>query len=129
MIKTKEHNWWILIENKVLFWAEEIDKKYINLLKEEWEDMIYDNLDYYQIEFPWEYNIEDIDIKCFSSKKWLLDFVLNIKWKKIAILQTKSLLKNSEIWKIEYRLYTDPKLEQKIEQIELEWEKIFLWTN
>ena len=131
MINIQNQKWWFLIENKLLFWASEIDNEYLNLTKTPWEDMRYERIPHVLIDYPGEYDIQWIGIKVLLWKDNNLNYIINTNWKKIWIVQSLDFLEKEEVSSISSRLYLDDSILTKIEQMELEGEKIKLatWTT
>ncbi len=112
-----------LIEHKLLFGFEKADSKYINLALEPGSDMRYEKLDYALVDYPGEYDIQDINIECFLGANNKLNYVLTVAGKKIWIIQSSDVLELDEVGEVNFRLYQDDKIAKKIDQLELEWEK------
>ncbi len=126
MSKFKPVENWFLIEKKFLYWSDSSDKAYINLALKMWEDMRYHKLDYELIDFPWEYDIDGITINAYVGRWDLLSYVILFDWNKIWIIGSEDVLNIDEVWLLDTRYYTDDKILNKIDQLELEWEKIKL---
>ncbi len=112
-----------LIEHKLLFGFEKPDPKYINLALEPGSDMRYEKLDYTLVDYPGEYDIQDVSIECFLGANNKLNYILTINGKKIGIIQSPDVLEMDEVGEVNFRLYQDDKIAKKIDQLELEWEK------
>jgi len=112
-----------LIENKLLFWFETPNSKYINLALEPGDDMRYETLEYVLVDYPGEYDIQGFIINCFLGKNNKLNYILTINNKKIGIIQSVDVLDLNEVGEVGFRLYQDDKIANKIDQLELEWEK------
>ena len=112
-----------LIENKLLFGFENPDPKYINLASEPGSDMRYEQLDYALVDYPGEYDIQWVVIECFLWKNNKLNYVITINNKKIGIIQSVDVLDLNEVGEISFWLYQDENILNKIDQLELEWEK------
>lgn len=112
-----------LIEWKFLFAAQEPDKKLINLSAVIGIDTRYEKVDYQLIDYPGEYDIQGIGIKCFIGKWDKLNYVIDLDKKRIWIFQSPEVLENDEVGVINQRLYTDDRVAKKIDQLELEWEQ------
>ena len=112
-----------LIEDKLLFGFSEPNSKYVNLALTLGDDMRYDKLDYQLVDYPGEYDIGGIGINCFLWKDNKLNYVINVNNKKIWIIQSPDVLELDEVGDVNYRLYQDDKVLNKIDQLELEWEK------
>ena len=118
-----------LIEHKLLFGFETPDSKYINLALEPGGDMRYEKLTYALIDYPGEYDIQDIGIECFLGANNKLNYVIALNNKKIGIIQSPDVLDLDEVGEVNFRLYQDDKIANKIDQLELEWEKQKLTTE
>lgn len=112
-----------LIEHKLLFGFEKADPKYINLALEPGSDMRYEKLDYSLVDYPGEYDIQDVSIECFLGVNNKLNYILTINGKKIGIIQSPDVLEMDEVGEVSFRLYQDDKIAKKIDQLELEGEK------
>jgi len=112
-----------LIENKLLFGFETTDASYINLALEPGNDMRYEKLAYALVDYPGEYDIQDIGIECFVGANNKLNYVIHLDNKTIGIIQSVDVLDLSEVWTVNFRLYQDDKIANKLDQLELEWEK------
>lgn len=112
-----------LIEGKLLFGFENPDPKYINLASEPGEDMRYEKLTYDLVDYPGEYDVKDIGIDCYLWANNKLNYILSIKDKKIGIIQSADVLDLDEVGEVNSRLYQDDRIANKIDQLELEWEK------
>lgn len=115
-----------LIENKFLYSFSQPNWKYINLGTVIWDDMTYDKIDYNIINFPWEYDIKWNRVICLVWKDNKLNYLVFMKQKKFWVIQSPDILESDEIQNMEYWLYTNDSVEKKIDQLELEWEKIKL---
>lgn len=126
MVSIVNENGFIL-ENKLLFAFEEPKEEYINLATHIGEDMRYQKLAYDLIDYPGEYDLKDTIIQCFLGNEEKLSYLINYNGEKIAILQTADVLEaNTELSSAQVFLYTDDLVANKMEQLELEGEKIKL---
>lgn len=123
MVKFKLESGGFLIENKILFGASVANEDYINLWLEIWEDMVNEKLPYSMVEFPGEYDIDWIFIKVVPAKDWKLNYLINMKNKKIGIIQSPKILEEDEVTGMDFWLYLDDSVEKKLDQLELEWKK------
>ena len=117
---------WFLIEKKVLFWATQPHPDYVNLALEVWEDVVTERLPHAIIEYPWEYDIMWIWAKVFLWKDNKLNYLLNIWWKKIWIIQTPKILEEDEVTGMDWWLYLDDAVEKRLDQLEMVWKKLKL---
>lgn len=130
MVNIKLESGWFLLENKVLFWASVPNADYINLALEKGEDIVNGKAPYAMVEFAGEYDIDAVGIKALVWKDKKLNYLINLEWKKYAIIQNPKILDADEVGNMDYRLYLDNKVEDKIDQLELEWKKIRLdWDS
>jgi hypothetical protein len=86
-------------------------------------DMRYEKLEYALVDYPGEYDIQWIGIECFLGVNNKLNYVLTINDKKIGIIQSPDVLDLDEVGEVKIRLYQDDTIANKIDQLELEWEK------
>ena len=109
-----------LIENKLFFGFDAPDAKYINLALEPGSDMRYEKIDYSLVDYPGEYDIQDIIIDCFLGVNNKLNYIITINNKKIGIIQSVDVLDINEVGEVKTWLYQDDKIANKIDQLELE---------
>lgn len=127
MTTIKAINDWYLLDNKLLFGASEPESKYINLAKTIGEDMRYQKLDYELVDYPGEYDIKDITIQVFLGENNLLNYLIVYGNKRIALLQSPDILENTTDFAVAQEwFYTDDTVLAKLEQLEVEGEKIKL---
>lgn len=120
-------NDWFLLDNKLLFGSSQPENKYINLAKTIGEDMRYQKLEYELVDYPGEYDIQDITIQVFLGKNDLLNYLIVYKNKRIALLQSPDILESTADFAVAQEwIYTDDTVLAKLEQLEVEWEKIKL---
>lgn len=115
-----------IIESKFLYSFTQPNKKYINLALSIWDDMEYTKSDYNIINYPWEYDIAGKIITCLIWKDNKLNYLIAINWKRFWIIQSPDILESDDVGDMEYRLYTNDSVEKKIDQLELEWERVKL---
>ena len=126
MVDIKLEGEWFLIEKKVLFWATQPHPDYVNLALEVWDDVVTERLPHAIIEYPWEYDIMWIWAKVFLWKDNKLNYLLNIDWKKIWIIQSPKILEEDEVTGMDWRLYLDDAVEKRLDQLEMVWKKLKL---
>ena len=85
--------------------------------------MRYEKLDYQLIDYPGEYDIDGIGIQCFLGADQKLNYVIDLPSKRIGIIQSADVLDLDEVGNVNFRLYTEDKIANKIDQLELEGEK------
>lgn len=126
MVDIKLEGEWFLIEKKVLFGATQPHPDYVNLALEVWDDVVTERLPHAIIEYPWEYDIMWIWAKVFLWKDNKLNYLLNIDWKKIWIIQTPKILEEDEVTGMDWWLYLDDAVEKRLDQLEMVWKKLKL---
>lgn len=91
-----------------------------------WEDMRYHKLDHELVDYPWEYDIDWITINVYLGRWDLLSYIISHDWTKIWIIGSDDVLNLDEVWGAETRYYVDEKISNKMDQLEMEWERIKL---
>jgi len=129
MINVQNLKWGFLIENKLLFGANEIDNEYLNLSSLMWEDMRYKRTPHVLLDYPWEYDIQWVWIKVLLWNDGKLNYIINTNWKRIWLIQSQDIMEKDDVIVVTNRLYLDDKILEKIEQMELEWEKVKLMLS
>lgn len=112
-----------VIDHKLFYGYQAPNKKYINLAQTMGDDMRYDKLDYQLIDYPGEYDIQGIGIQCFLGADQKLNYVIDLPSKRIGLIQSLDVLDLDEVGNVSFRLYTDDRIANKIDQLELEGEK------
>ena len=126
MVDIKLEGEWFLIEKKVLFWATQPHPDYVNLALEVWEDVVTERLPHAIIEYPGEYDIMWVWAKVFLWKDNKLNYLLNINWKKMGIIQTPKILEEDEVTWMDWWLYLDDAVEKRLDQLEMVGKKLKL---
>lgn len=114
------------ISTKFVFNPEQISPEYINLMPTTWEEMAYDRSNLNIIDFPWEYDIAWITIKVYASKADKLNFLVTEDNKTFAIIQSPEVLELDEIDWVDTRYFFDESISKKLDQLELEWDRVNL---
>ncbi len=125
-IDIKKTENWILIENKFLFNPTEIEIWIINLMPIIWEEMAYDRGNLLSIDFPWEYDISWAFIKVFSWNWGRLNYLVSYEGTTFAIIQSPEVLELDEVCDMNYRIFLDESVSKKLDQLEMEWNRINL---
>lgn len=129
MVNIEQKEGGFLIAKKLLFGATVPHEKYINLAIYKWENLFYEKMPFKLVDFPGEYDIDGILIKAYLWKQNKLSFVITTKTKRLALIQTSDILDHDDVWDMDAWLYLDTKIADKIDGMELEWEKYFLWED
>lgn len=118
---------WILFLDKILFVESGINSWYINLLKDIWEDMIYWKQENIVIDYPGEYDIQDIYFKVITSESWKLSYYIKTGEEAFCIIQDKSAL-DDETFQLSEKIYYISEIQEgisdKIEKNEIHAELI-----
>jgi len=115
------------IENTLVFAPETPQKDKINLTRECGDDMRYHKIDYALVDYPGEYDMDGVLIHCFLGTGNKLSYFIQYHGEKITLLQTADVLENNtELASANIFLYTDETLINKLDQLELEGERIKL---
>ncbi len=117
---------WILIENKFLFNPTEIEVWIINLLPKTWEEMAYDRGNLLSIDFPGEYDIWWAFIKVFAWNWNKLNFLVTYEGTSFAVIQSPEVLELDEVCDMNTRIFPDESVSKKLDQLEMEWNRINL---
>jgi len=89
--------------------------------------MRYQKIDYALVDYPGEYDIQDVTIQCFLGKNDLLNYLIVYGNKRIALLQSPDILESTSDFAIAQEwIYTDDSVLAKLEQLEVEGERIKL---
>lgn len=124
MVKIEKEWKWYSINGKFYLsdWSP-IDWR-INIYKEMWDEMIFWKRSYSIIDFPWEYEQDWYHIKVYSWKDGLLNYIIKLNNKKVAIIQSTDILEKEEMEWIDIWLYDNEKILETLEKYEYEWAKI-----
>ncbi len=118
-----------LIENTFIFGNEIADEKYISLRLHTDTENILAEMQKNIIDFPWEYDITGNYIRAIAGKNNEMNYFIKTKKKSLAIIQTPKILEHEDMFNVHHWIYTNEKVLKKIEQLELEWEKIPLYND
>lgn len=118
-----------IIEKTLCYGFEKMHKDYINLATTLGEDMRYDKLEYSLIDYPGEYDVQGIMIQSFLWSDQKLNYIVDLHGEKVAIVQSLDVLDLDEFGFVKHWLYTDDIIANKLDQLELEWEKQKLETE
>lgn len=100
----------------------------INLQLTAWAEMAYDRWNLLSIDFPGEYDIDGTLISVFTWNGERLNYLISYKDKeeKFGIIQSPEILERGEINDMDARLYQDEAVLKKLDQLEIEGERIDL---
>jgi len=129
MVNIKLESGWFLIENKVLFWADTPHPDHVNLALEAGPDIVVERLPHAIIEYPGEYDILWVWARVLLWKDNKLNYLLNLDWKKIWIIQTPKILEDDEVSDMDAWIYMDDAVEKRIDQLELWGKKYKIWNE
>ncbi|PZM87495.1 MAG: hypothetical protein DLD55_01070 [candidate division SR1 bacterium] len=78
------------------------------------------------IDYPGEYDLQDWTIKAFLGQNQKLNYLVWGKGKKFGIIQSPDVLEIEEVEGMDTWLYLGESIEKKLDQLELEGERIDL---
>jgi hypothetical protein len=108
-----------LIEKKILWGAPTPNPDYINFALEEGEAMLYDRVPYILIDYPGEYDMQDLFIKVFVDKSSKLNYIIVDGARSFAIVQSPRALDEDEISEADIIYYTDDAVEKMLDKLEI----------
>lgn len=117
---------WFIIESKILFTSQDCDKNYINLFDKSWNNMNYWLSDCFKIDFPWEYDKNEIFFKVYEWDEWKLNYIIKIQDKRIALIQTPWIIEKESFESIDEWLFTNDYTTIILDKLELDWNRINL---
>ena len=88
--------------------------------------MAYDRGNLLSIDFPGEYDIGWALIKVFAWNWNKLNFLITYEWTTFAIIQSPEVLELDEICDMNTRIFPDESVAKKLDQLEMEWNRINL---
>lgn len=89
---------WYIINKAFYFWPEEVESNnLIQLLMKKWSVMKYGSSVDHTLDFPWEYDLWWVHIRCWDDD-WMLSYVVRDDWKALWLLATAGVL---DIWTFE----------------------------
>jgi hypothetical protein len=118
-----------LIEKKLYYAYKEPNPKYINLSQTMGDDMRYEKNSASLVDYPGEYDIHGIMIQCFLGADQKLNYIIDLPSKRVGIIQSLDVLDLDEVGNVNFWLYTDDRVANKIDQLELEGDKQKLETE
>jgi hypothetical protein len=101
------------------------EEKYINCMLHLGQDMHYGKDATTLIDYPGEYDLQDIIFTVKAGKGNELNYLINDGRKTYAFVQTEDAL-NDEDFNADYRLFTNQHIAKMIDKMELEGEKVDL---
>lgn len=116
------------LNRAILFAAQTPVEGMVNLAKEQGEPMSYDKKAYTYVDYPGEYDLQWVFIKVIADKHKLLNYIMHENDSVYALIQSPLVLEEDDFADVQTIIYTDDRVANKIEQLELEVEKIKLET-
>lgn len=114
------------IEKSLFFGYAYVHNALINLASEVGEDMRYHEGEILIVDYPGEYDIKGWTIKAFVGQNQKLNYLIQGNNKKFWIIQSPDVLELEEVDRMDTWLYLWEAIEKKLDQLELEGEKIDL---
>ena len=114
------------IEKSLFFGYAYVHNALINLASQVGEDMRYHEGEIIIVDYPGEYDIKGWTIKAFVGQNQKLNYLIQGNNKKFWIIQSPDVLELEEVDRMDTWLYLWEAIEKKLDQLELEGEKIDL---
>lgn len=114
------------IEKSLFFGYAYAHNGLINLASEMGADMRYNEGEICIVDYPGEYDIRGWTIKAFVGKNAKLNYLIQGNGKKFWIIQSSDVLELEEVDGMDTWLYFGESIEKKLDQLELEGERINL---
>lgn len=114
------------IEKSLFFGYAYAHNGLINLASEMGADMRYNEGEICIVDYPGEYDIRGRTIKAFVGKNAKLNYLIQGNGKKFWIIQSSDVLELEEVDGMDTWLYLGESIEKKLDQLELEGERINL---
>ena len=114
------------IEKSLLFGYAYAHNGLINLASEMGADMRYNEGEICIVDYPGEYDIRGWTIKAFVGQNAKLNYLIQGNGKKFWIIQSSDVLELEEVDGMDTWLYLGESIEKKLDQLELEGERINL---
>jgi len=114
------------IEKSLFFGYAYVHNALINLASQVGEDMRYHEGEIIIIDYPGEYDIKGWTIKAFVGQNQKLNYLIQGNNKKFWIIQSPDVLELEEVDCMDTWLYLWEAIEKKLDQLELEGERIDL---
>lgn len=119
MVKIEKYEEWYLIGDVAVIGAKSKDK--ITLETTKGPSMNYGVHDLKTINFPGEYDINDIAISCFEADG-TLSYIIRIDDQQVAILQNSAILEVENFDGVDEWICADAAIKEELESLELEWD-------
>lgn len=114
------------IEKTLFFGYAYVHNALINLASQVGEDMRYHEGEIIIVDYPGEYDIKGWTIKAFIGQNQKLNYLIQGNNKKFWIIQSPDVLELEEVDRMDTWLYLWEAIEKKLDQLELEGERIDL---
>ena len=114
------------IEKSLFFGYAYAHNGLINLASEMGADMRYNEGEICIVDYPGEYDIRGWTIKAFVGQNAKLNYLIQGNGKKFWIIQSSDILELEEVDGMDTWLYLGESIEKKLDQLELEGERINL---
>lgn len=114
------------IEKSLFFGYAYAHNGLINLASEMGADMRYNEGEICIVDYPGEYDIRGWTIKAFVGQNAKLNYLIQGNGKKFWIIQSSDVLELEEVDEMDTWLYLGESIEKKLDQLELEGERINL---
>lgn len=129
MVKVQKIDDGYMIEDKMFFSQSWIKSWFINLMSDIWESIKFWKETEFKIEYPWEYDKDNIFFKVYALNDGKLNYFIKVWEIKIALIQNPKALEKEEFDSVQQCLFTSENISRELDRIEFEGEKVFLWEN
>lgn len=116
------------IGSHIIFNPQTVVSGIINLKARIGEEMAYDRGNLLAIDFPGEYDIGGILIHAYVGNGDKLNFLITHDEEKFGIIQSPDVLELDEVCDMDTWIFSDEAVEKKLDQLEMEGERINLST-
>ena len=131
-VNIQKHEDGYLLEGKFYITFGKPNKNHINLMATKGEEMRYTGENTnglpFVIDYPGEYDKDEVSIKVVEDKGGALNYLLKYNNQVVAFVQSAQALDDDDFTAANYRLYVDPFMAKTIDKMELEGEKVDLTT-
>jgi len=127
MVKIESYgDGWYLIGDVVVIGSTSKDK--ITLATAKGPSMNYGIHDLKTVNFPWEYDINDVAISCFEADD-VLSYIIRIDDQQVALLQNSAILEVANFDGVDEWVCANASIKEELESLELEGDITVLWEE
>lgn len=120
------HAWWYIVQKS--FYIGEDDYAGLSLRPHKWDAMRYGKQQTTIVDYPGEYDIEWISIRCVEADG-MLSYIVHLDNKQIAVLHNSAPLEKYSFDNIDVWLCLDDSIKDDVWRMEMEGEVRVLWAD